>query len=119
VQGAFLRDSLGARYVNIGLTFHHGSFNATGQDDTAIRRWTLGPPGPDSNERILDRVRHRDYVLDLRSTGSPAREWLSGARPTRSIGTAYPDGPYDIALARSYDVLVHLHDMTAARLRDR
>lgn len=104
--------------MNIGLTFHHGSFNATGQDGAAIRRWTLGPPGPGSNERTLDRVRHRDYVLDLRSAGSPAREWLYLARPTRSIGTAYPDGPHDIALARSHDVLIHLHRVEAARLRD-
>lgn len=119
VQGAFLRDTLGAGYVSVGLTFDHGSFNATGQDDDVVRRWTLGPAGPGSNERTLDRVRHRDYVLDLRSVGSPAHEWLGRARPTRSIGTAYPDGPDDIALARSYDVLVHLHRVEAARLRDR
>ncbi|WKX06627.1 erythromycin esterase family protein [Streptomyces sp. NL15-2K] len=118
VQGAFLRDSLGAGYVSVGLTFHHGSFHATGQDGAAIRRWTLGPPGPGGNERTLDRVGHRDYILDLRSAGSPAREWLHRARPTRGIGTAYPDGPHDIALARSHDVLIHLHRVEAARLRD-
>ncbi|MCT9078212.1 erythromycin esterase family protein [Streptomyces fulvoviolaceus] len=119
VQGAFLRDSLGTDYVSVGLTFDHGSFNATGQDDDVIRRWTPGPAGPGSNERTLDRVRLRDYVLDLRSVGSPAHEWLRQARPTRSIGTAYPDGPNDTALARSYDILVHLHRVEAARLRDR
>lgn len=119
VQGAFLRDSLGSGYVNVGFTFAHGSFNATGQDDDVIRRWTVGPAGPHSNERTLDQVRHRDYVLDLRSVGSPAHDWLRRARPTRSIGTAYPDGPHDIALARSYDVLVHLHRVEAAGLRDR
>ncbi|MDN3026874.1 erythromycin esterase family protein [Streptomyces sp. S.PB5] len=119
VQGEFLRETLGAGYVSIGLTFDHGSFNATGQEDETVRRWTLGPADPGSNERTLDRVRHRDYVLDLRSVGSPAREWLLGARPTRSIGTAYPDGPNDTALARTYDLLVHLHRVEAARLRDR
>ncbi|WP_328420246.1 erythromycin esterase family protein [Streptomyces sp. NBC_00443] len=120
VQGAFLRDRLGAGYVSVGLTFGHGSFNATGWDDDTIRRWTLGPAGPGTNERTLDRVaRHGDYVLDLRSVGSPADDWLRRARPTRSIGTAYPDGPHDIALARSYDVLIHLREVEAARLRDR
>ncbi|KUL41933.1 erythromycin esterase family protein [Streptomyces regalis] len=119
VQGAFLRGLLGAGYVSVGLTFDRGSFNATGWDDDAVRHWTLGPAGPGSNERTLDRVRHRDYVLDLRAAGSPARDWLRQARPTRSIGTAYPDGPHDIALARSYDVLIHLHRVEAARLRDR
>lgn len=46
MQGAFLRDGLGAAYVNIGLTFDRGSFNATDQDETAVRRWTVGPAAP-------------------------------------------------------------------------
>jgi erythromycin esterase len=119
VQGAFLRERLGAGYTSVGLTFDRGSFNATGQEDETVRRWTLGPAGPGSNEHTLDRVRDRDFVLDLRTVGAPAHEWLRRARPTRSIGTAYPDGPEDIALGRSYDVLVHLHRVAAARLRDR
>lgn len=118
VQGAFLRDSLGTGYVSVGLSFAQGSFNATGQNDV-IRRWTLGPADPGSNERTLDRVRYRDYVLDLRTAPPGADAWLRQARPTRSIGTAYPDGPHDMALARSYDVLVHLHRVEAATLRDR
>ncbi|MEU0031540.1 erythromycin esterase family protein [Streptomyces sp. NPDC006335] len=119
MQGAFLRDSLGPAYVNIGLTFDRGSFNATGQDETAVRRWTVGPAAPGSNERTLDRVRYRDYALDLRTVGSPARAWLHEARPTYRIGTAYPEGPHDVALARTHDVLIHLHRVVAARLRDR
>ncbi|MFF6782874.1 erythromycin esterase family protein [Streptomyces sp. NPDC012510] len=119
VMGAFLRDALGKGYVSVGLSFDHGSFMATDQDETAIYRWTLGPAGPGSNEWTLDRARPRDYVLDLRSVGSPAHEWLCQARTTRGIGTSYPDGPYDIALAEHYDVLVHLHDVEAARLRGR
>ncbi|WP_307840777.1 erythromycin esterase family protein [Streptomyces sp. GESEQ-4] len=85
-QGAFLRETLGAGYVSVGVTF--------------------------------DRVRHRDYVVDLRSVGSPAREWLAKARPTRTIGTAYPDGPNDIVLRRSHDVLIHLHEVETSTLRD-
>ncbi|WP_031485544.1 erythromycin esterase family protein [Streptomyces bicolor] len=119
VQGAFLRESLGAGYVSVGLTFDRGSFNATGPDDELIRRWTLGPADPAGNERTLDRVRYRDHLLDLRSVGAPADGWLRRARPTRSIGTAYPDGPHDIALARNYDVLIHLHRVEASTLRDR
>ncbi|MER7372805.1 erythromycin esterase family protein [Streptomyces lanatus] len=118
VQGAFLRERLGAGYVSVGLSFDRGSFNATGWEDDTIRRWTLGPAGPGTNEQVLDRVRHRDFMLDLRTVGAPADAWLRKARPTRGIGTAYPDGPHDIALARSYDVLIHLHQVEAARLRD-
>ncbi|MER6025881.1 erythromycin esterase family protein [Streptomyces sp. NPDC001851] len=102
----------------MGLTFDRGSFNATGTDD-AVHRFALGPAGPGTNEATLDRVRLRDYLVDLRTLRSPARGWLERARPTRSIGTACPDGPYDIALARSHDVLIHLHRVAAARLRDR
>ncbi|WP_053848294.1 erythromycin esterase family protein [Streptomyces sp. NRRL B-24085] len=118
-QGAFLRDSLGSAYVNVGLTFDRGSFHATGRDGGAVRRWTVGPAAAGSNERTLDRVRYRDYALDLRTVASPARAWLHGARPTYRIGTAYPDGPHEVALARTHDVLIHLHRVTAARLRDR
>ncbi|WP_327319860.1 erythromycin esterase family protein [Streptomyces sp. NBC_01235] len=117
-QGAFLRDSLGAGYVSVGVTFDRGSFNATGPDGD-IRRWTLGPAAPGSNEWTLDRVRYRDYAVDLRSVGEPARTWLSRARPTRSIGTDYPDTMPDVALAATHDVLIHLHRVEAARLRDR
>nr|WP_078969430.1 erythromycin esterase family protein [Streptomyces cyaneogriseus] len=118
MQGAFLRDRLGAGYLSVGVTFDRGSFNATGPDG-AVRRWSLGPAEPGSNEQVLDRVRHRDYMVDLRTVASPAGDWLRRARPTRSIGTAYPDGPYEVALARSHDVLIHLHQVRAATLRDR
>ncbi|MEU1181448.1 erythromycin esterase family protein [Streptomyces sp. NPDC005820] len=119
VQGAFLRDALGAGYLSVGVTFDRGSFRATGSDDGAVRRWTLGPAGPGSNEATLDRVRYRDYAVDLRSVGEPARTWLSAARPTRAIGTAYPEEPQDIALASTHDVLIHLHRVAAAALRGR
>ncbi|GGY19665.1 hypothetical protein GCM10010384_27580 [Streptomyces djakartensis] len=118
VQGEFLRDRLGDAYVSIGFTFARGSFNATGPEDQ-VRRFALGPAGPRSNERTLDRVRHRDYVVDLRTVPGPARKWLREARPTRSIGTAYPEPEHDVALARSHDVLIHLHRVEAAHLRDR
>ncbi|GAA2588477.1 hypothetical protein GCM10010304_35610 [Streptomyces roseoviolaceus] len=118
VQGAFLRDRFGDGYVSIGFTFARGSFNATGPEGE-VRRFSLGPAGPGNNERTLDRVRHRDYVVDLRTAPQPARNWLRAARPTRSIGTAYPEPEHDIALARSHDVLIHLHRVKAAHLRDR
>ncbi len=117
VQGSFLRDTLGARYVSVGMTFDRGSFNATGADGQ-VRAFTVGPAKPGSNEYTLDRVRHRDYVLDLRTAPPAARRWLATARATKSIGTEYP-GPgaeYRIALARSHDIVVHLHRVRAARL---
>lgn len=69
-----------------------------------------------SASNALVRVRHRDYVLDMRSVGSAARAWLLGARPARGIGAACPDG---IALARGHGVRGRPHRVAAARLRDR
>ncbi|MFI7407194.1 erythromycin esterase family protein [Streptomyces sp. NPDC049627] len=118
MQGAFLRDRLGDAYVSVGLTFYRGSFNATAPDGN-VREFTLGPAADGYNEETLDRARPRDYAVDLRTVPSPARPWLREARPTRSIGTQYPEPEHGIALARSHDVLIHLHRVEAARLRDR
>ncbi|MEU3619924.1 erythromycin esterase family protein [Streptomyces sp. NPDC006872] len=115
-QGAFLRDRLGTGYTAIGFTFGQGSFKATDPAETMMLTQTVGPPAPGGNEYVLDRVRHLRYVLDLRTAPAVVRDWLTTARPTRSIGTAYPEPEYDIALARSYDILIHLHRVQAVRL---
>ncbi|MFF3333917.1 erythromycin esterase family protein [Streptomyces sp. NPDC002888] len=118
MQGAFLRDRLKDAYVSVGFTFDRGSFNSTGPDGK-VRRFTVGAAGDGLNEHTLDRVGLRDYVVDLRTVPEPARDWLERARPTRNIGTVHPDREYDIALARTYDILIHLHQVEEARLRDR
>ncbi|MET9954692.1 erythromycin esterase family protein [Streptomyces sp. NPDC006339] len=121
LQGAFLRDALGRDYVSIGTTFGRGSFNArdTGTAGEPVRVFTVGPLGPDSNEHVLDRVARRPFLLDLRTATPEAREWLSAARPSRAIGTAYPwlGDLAPVRLATSYDALVHFPEISAARLR--
>ncbi|MGW7415392.1 erythromycin esterase family protein [Streptomyces sp. NPDC054863] len=116
-QGAVLRDELGKGYVSIGTTFGRGSFHAAGADGK-VHTTTLGAAKRGTNEHTLDRVRHRDYVLDLRTTRPAARAWLDRARTTRSIGPDRPDRANEsqVALARSHDILVHLHRVEAARL---
>jgi erythromycin esterase len=116
-QGAFLRDRLGARYVNVGLTFYRGSFNAHDTRDPRqpLRTFTVGPPPSDHSEHVLDKVRLRDYLLDLRTVPEPARAWLGRERPIRSIGAAYPAPDDRVALRRAYDILIHLHRVHAAR----
>ncbi|MEU9232735.1 erythromycin esterase family protein [Streptomyces subrutilus] len=115
MQGAFLHDRFGRDYLSVGSTFGRGSFNATGPDG-ATRVHTLGPAAPGSNEHLLDRASRRDYVVDLRTAPPAARSWLATARPTRSIGTAYPEPEHRIAPVRSHDVVIHLHRIRAARL---
>ncbi|MGV9880336.1 erythromycin esterase family protein [Streptomyces sp. NPDC003006] len=114
MQGAFLRDRLGKRYASIGFTFDQGGLMAQSPDSEVWKPRSLGAATPGMNEHTLDKVRYDDYFLDMRTTPAAARKWLDRARTTRSIGNVHPDGPYKINLARSHDILVHLHEVTPA-----
>ncbi|MFC4958744.1 erythromycin esterase family protein [Streptomyces mauvecolor] len=115
-QGAFLRDTLGADYLAVGTTFDQGSFLS--KDEAlggAWKKFTVDAAGPGTNEYTLDQVRYRDYYADLRKSPAAARSWLAVPRPTHSIGTRYPnDKTPEIAIGRTYDVLIHLHTVQAA-----
>ncbi|MFI1828638.1 erythromycin esterase family protein [Streptomyces sp. NPDC020412] len=116
-QGSLLRDALGRNYLPIGMTFDQGSFLATdGGIGGDWKKFTVGAAASGTNEHTLDRVRHRDYYADLRAAAPTARKWLDTARPTRTIGTGFnANYPlYDLALGRSFDVLIHLHDVREA-----
>ncbi|MGG8409446.1 erythromycin esterase family protein [Streptomyces sp. 12297] len=114
-QGSFLRDALGKNYLPIGFTFNQGSFLSK---DAALggewKKFTVGAAGPGRNERTLDQVRHRNFYLDVRHAPAPARAWLNTARPTLNVGTQFPAEPRDIAIAKSFDVLIHLHEVREA-----
>ncbi|WP_405636412.1 erythromycin esterase family protein [Streptomyces sp. NBC_01178] len=117
VQGEFLRELLGSGYVSVGLTFDHGSFNASGRDGAA-HRFTVGPAVPGTAEHTLDRVRYRDFMVDLRDTPAAARAWLAAPQTVKNIGATYPgiaDAP-QVRFAEAYDVVVHLHQVEAARM---
>ncbi|MFI1169113.1 erythromycin esterase family protein [Streptomyces sp. NPDC020801] len=114
-QGSFLRDAMGKNYLPIGFTFNQGSFLSK---DTALggdwRKFTVSAAEPGRNEYTLDRVRYRDFYLDVRKASAAARAWLSVARPTLNIGTQFPEKTRDIAIAKSFDVLIHLHKIREA-----
>ncbi|MFH8609670.1 erythromycin esterase family protein [Streptomyces sp. NPDC018029] len=114
-QGDFLREQLGRHYLSVGLTFDRGSFNALGQDG-GVHRFTVGPAAPGTTEHTLDRVRHRDFMVDLRNTPAPARAWLTESRTVKNIGATYPwnGNAAKIRLAKTHDVLIHLHRVNAA-----
>ncbi|HJD82146.1 erythromycin esterase family protein [Kitasatospora aureofaciens] len=115
-QGSHLRDALGAGYVSIGFTFGGGSF-LTGTDPF-VGNWqstTVPPATLGMNEYLLDRVRPRDYYLDLRQAPPAARTWLDTAHPTYDAGTTFSRDPLPtLALGAGYDVLIHLHRVRAA-----
>ncbi|KEF05360.1 MULTISPECIES: erythromycin esterase family protein [Streptomyces] len=114
-QGSFLRDLMGGNYLPIGFTFYQGSFLSK---DAALagdwKEFTVGTPKPTTNEYVLDKVRHRNFYLDVRHAPLAARTWLNTTRPTRNIGTEFPHPDARVAIARSFDVLIHLHEVTAA-----
>jgi erythromycin esterase len=120
-QGAFLREHLGKRYVTIGLSFDRGSFNAVDIDnpEAGIRKFTIGSAPAGNNDYTLERVRYDDYMVDLRTLPRPTKKWLMMERPTRDIGSVYPFPDSQIALGKSYDLMIHLDTVTAAdRLDD-
>ncbi|MFD9904124.1 erythromycin esterase family protein [Streptomyces sp. NPDC059063] len=114
-QGSFLRDTLGKGYLPIGFTFNRGSFLSK---DEALgggwKKFTVPAAEPGSNEATLDQVRYRNFYLDARSAPAPARAWLNTARSTRNFGMRFPEPPRDTALAKSFDVLIHLHEVREA-----
>lgn len=114
-QGSFLRDTLGRNYLPIGFTFNQGSFLSK---DTALggdwKKFTVGAAEPGRNEYTLDQVGYQDFYLDVRRAPAAARAWLDVARPTLNLGTQFPEKPRDIAIAKSFDVLVHLHAVREA-----
>jgi erythromycin esterase len=116
-QGTFLREQLGRDYLTIGTSFDHGSFNSQDISNGELKAFTLPPAAPGNNEYTLDKVPYRDYLVDLRHLPASTRAWLDVRRPTRDIGTGYPTPDLPIRLAPSYDLLIHLNQVTAAHLR--
>ncbi|MFF8769213.1 erythromycin esterase family protein [Kitasatospora sp. NPDC015120] len=117
VQGDFLREQLGAGYLSVGLSFNQGTFNAFDHDG-APQRFTAVPTAPGTAEHTLDKVRYRDYVVDLRNTPTAARTWLAEPHTIKNIGATYPgiaDAP-QIRLAQTHDILIHLHQVEAAHM---
>lgn len=116
--GAFLHRRLGGGYVNIGVTFSEGTVNAL-PDYTAQQpeTYTVTSAPDGHHENTLDKVRYRDFSIDLRTAPAAARIWLDTARPTRSYGLYWSADAPDTALTRSYDILIHLHQVEVGRLR--
>ncbi|MFI8943628.1 erythromycin esterase family protein [Streptomyces syringium] len=115
-MGADLRELVGREYLAVGTSLNGGDYRArtaTGEAGT----YSVGPAAPGSNEYTLDKVRHRDFYVDLRAARrDPAvAGWLDTARPTFVIPGRYPNQPTPpLALGRAFDVVVHLHTVGAS-----
>ncbi|MET9470091.1 erythromycin esterase family protein [Streptomyces sp. NPDC006544] len=114
-QGVFLRDTLGGNYAAIGFTFDRGSFLTATTLGGAWDKVTVPAATPDMHEYTLDRVRPRDYYLDLRTLPLVGRAWLNVPRPVYEAGSSFRKDPLPtLAIGRAYDILVHLHQVREA-----
>ncbi|MEV8377615.1 erythromycin esterase family protein [Kribbella sp. NPDC056861] len=116
-QGEFLKEQFGRGYLTIGMSFDHGSFNSHDIANGKVRVFTLPPAAKGNNEYTLDKVPYRDYLVDLRRLPAKTRAWFDVRRLTRDIGTGYPTPELPIRLGPSYDLLIHLNQVSAAHLR--
>lgn len=122
--GSHLRERLRHRHVNVGMTFARGCVNSLtspespSRDGDGPRRDLEARPG--SNEHTLDRVRYDHYVLDMRSAPRSARRWLTTPRRTFNVGGYWDESAQEgirVALRTSYDILLHLDEVTAGTPR--
>ncbi|MFI7419328.1 erythromycin esterase family protein [Nonomuraea sp. NPDC049684] len=129
-MGGEQRKRLDDRFVTVSTSSSQGGYDfspseAACPDDTkpaerpmTCKGW-VPAAGPDYNEYVLDRVRYRDFLLDTRTAPRSARTWPAQARPTRLIGGGFwsPDhAVHAPPLSRSYDLVIHLHQVKAATL---
>ncbi|MBN6054724.1 erythromycin esterase family protein, partial [Nonomuraea sp. RK-328] len=128
-MGGILRGRLGDRFLTVGTSFDQGGYNFLidkGECPAGSRsaerplacKGSVPAAGAEFNEYVLDQVRHRDFILDTRTAPRPARAWLAEARSSRLIGGGFwsPDQATEVALGKSFDVLIHLHKVKAAAL---
>ena len=118
--GQVLRERLGDDHVNVGFTFAQGSANTLNESNGKYEAHRVATDGPEHNEHTLDKVRYDDYLLDMRTAPAEAREWLDEPRKMFAIGGSIdPNDPkttqFDVALGKSFDILVHLDEVKAAK----
>lgn len=116
--GRVLRERIGEDFLSVGTTFDKGSFHARDTEFTGpVKRFTVPAAEKGTVENTLEKVRHDDYVLDLRTAPPKARSWLEEEHPlVNNIGLTYPVSTHEVSLSDSYDVLIHFSEVHAAAM---
>ena len=123
-MGGYLNDRFGPEYLNVGLSFSRGGFQAVDIAGGGLRDWSVDVAPVGTFDRALADVGLPAFALDLRDWSKIPDEvavWLERAPATRSIGSAfgekYSSGSY-IASGdprHFFDVLVYIDETTPAR----
>jgi erythromycin esterase-like protein len=90
--GGHLRNELGPAYYALGLTFHHGSFQALRLTRRGIRgpeEFVVGLPPKRTLERTLAAIGYGDQLVDLRGAAEDADlgGWAGQPQRMRSFGS--------------------------------
>lgn len=90
--GGYLRDELGPAYYALGLTFHHGSFQALRLTMRGLRgpmEFAVGMPPRRSLERVLGAIGYGDQLVDLRGVAQDADlgDWAGRRQRMRGVGS--------------------------------
>ncbi|MDQ4021642.1 MAG: erythromycin esterase family protein [Actinomycetota bacterium] len=122
--GGYLRDELGPAYYALGLTFHHGSFQALRVTRRGLRgpeEFAVGMPPRRSLERTLAAIGHGDQLVDLRGGLQDADlgGWAGRRQRMRSFGSiALPlvsDQLASVVPAQDFDGIAFARCTTRAR----
>lgn len=106
--GSYLRKHFGARYVSVGLSFHHGSVPNP-----------VPAPTPGRTDAMLGSTGMATYLLDLHADQpDPVRAWLHAPAKMRLIGPNYnPDDDANHhmsggSLGDWFDLIIHHREAT-------
>jgi erythromycin esterase len=126
--GAHLRDTLGADYAAVAMSFGEGRFQAhqapaDGPGEPGERgpmaAFEVGSPPADTFEALLDAGPPGGFALDLRALPDEARAPFLELRPRRGIGATYrPDWGHVTSptrLAEAYQAVIHVRHAERAR----
>jgi erythromycin esterase len=132
-MGGCLAETLGDRYLAVGVTFGAGAFQALHAPEPGawrFRSYSLPAPPPGSLEDTLLRVRPTDFTIDLRALpeGGPAAGWAAQAHRYRWFGgygisdsveapAADASACMPITPSREFDALIFFHTTAPAKAR--
>lgn len=113
--GGWLRDELGSAYYALGLTFHHGSFQALSVTMRGLRgpdEFAVGMPPKRSVEHTLGAIGYGDQLVDLRGglEDVALRGWAGRRQRMRCVGSI------TLPLGRQFASVVPAHDFDGIAL---
>lgn len=122
--GAYLKDILGEQYINFGILFGEGSFNARRADfkkqqTGEIETFTFGKQKDDSYASFFEQTGQSLSITDLRPIrSSPLFEsWQDYMYTVREVGSSFDPSEEDnfsqkIDLANKYDGTIWIKEVT-------